>query len=143
MKKIRILAIFAVLVVILIPLTVSAAGVFYCSTSVTTGGTGSITDPWACSTAAELDTVINDVVCDTYNGGYLYQVYPDSYRYHIVTWYSVDDCRVTSTTDYAGIPPYTGVDVPTPYIIGAVALVGAGLLAVGMVLRRKKAAVLS
>jgi len=96
MKKIRILAIFAVLVAILIPLTVSAAGVFYCSTSVTTGGTGSISDPWACSTAAQLDTVINDNICDIYSGGYLYQVYPDSYRYHVVTWYSVDDCRVTS-----------------------------------------------
>jgi hypothetical protein len=140
MKKIRLLAIVAVLIALLIPVYVSAAGVFYCSTSVTTGGSGTIDDPWACSDDTQLDSVINDQICDVYYGGSLYQVFPSSYRYHVVTWYSATDCRVTSTADYAGVPPYTGVDVPTPYIIGAVALAGAGLLAAGIVLRRKKIA---
>ncbi|MCJ7718101.1 MAG: hypothetical protein MUO54_16490 [Anaerolineales bacterium] len=138
MKKMRILAILAVLIAVLIPGLVSAAGTFYCSTSVTTGGTGSLDDPWACSDDTQLDTVINDQICDIYAGGDLYQIFPDSYRYHVVTWYSVDDCRVTATYDYAGGPPYTGVDVPTPYIVGAVALAGAGLLAAGIMIRRKK-----
>jgi len=33
------------------------------------------------------------------------------------------------------------VDLPTPYIVGAVALVGAGLVAAGVVIRRKRVAV--
>ena len=141
MKKLRIIAVLAIMIAVLIPVAVSAAGVFYCSTSVTTGGVGSYYDPWACSTDEQLDTVIDDRICDIYTGGYLYQIFPDSYRYQVITWYSVDDCRVTSSVDYAGIPPYTGVNVPTPYIVGAVALVGAGLLAAGIVWRRKRAAV--
>lgn len=138
MKKFRILTLMAVLVALLIPATVSAAGVFYCSTSVLSGGDGSLGDPWVCSDAAELDVVINDQICDIYNGGYLYQIFPSSYRYHVVTWYSASDCRVTSTVDYAGTPPYTGVEFPTPYLVGGAVVLGAGLLAVGMYLRRKK-----
>jgi len=141
MKKLRILAIFAILIAVMIPVAVSAAGVFYCSTSITVGGTGTQGDPWACSDDTQLDTVINDEVCDIYSGGTLYQIFPDSYRYHEVTWYSDTDCRVTSTVDYVGYPPSTGVDLPTPYIVGAVAVVGAGLLAVGLVIRRKRVAV--
>jgi len=141
MKKIRIIALVAVLIALLIPVAVSAGGVFYCSTSVTTGGTGSYSNPWACSTDDQLDYVINDVICDTYYGGYLYQIFPGSYRYHVITWYSTNDCRVTYSADYSGYPPYTGVDVPVPLIIGAVALVGTGLLVAGMAIRRKKSAV--
>ncbi|NQS91363.1 MAG: hypothetical protein HQ574_03055 [Chloroflexi bacterium] len=140
MKKFRVLAIFAILVAIMIPSAVSAAGTFYCSSTVTTGGTGTLTDPWACSDATQLDSVINDQVCDIYSGGDLYQLFPDSYRYHVVTYYSVTDCRVTATYDYAGYPPYTGVNIATPYIIGIVALAGAGLVAAGFFIRRKRAA---
>jgi hypothetical protein len=141
MKKLRIIAILAILIAILIPVTVNAGGVFYCSTSITVDGTGSYTDPWACSDDTQLDTVINDYICDTYSGGYLYQIFPDSYRYHVITWYSDVDCRVTSTTDYAGYPPSTGVDLPTPWIVGGVAVLGAGLVAAGILLRRKRAVV--
>ncbi len=138
MKKFRMIAILAVLLAVLIPGTVSAAGVFYCSTTDATGGVGSIDDPWACTDAAELAIVINDQICDIYSGGYLYEVFPTSYRYHVVTWYSVDDCRVTSSVDYAGIPPYTGVELPTPYIVGGAVVLGAGLLVAGIMLRKKK-----
>ncbi len=141
MKKLRFLAILAVMIALMVPVAVSAAGVFYCSTSVTTGGSGTLGDPWACSDDTQLDSVINDMICDTYFGGSLYQIFPDSYRYHVITWYSAVDCRVTSTTDYAGGPPYTGVNLPTPYIFGAVTLVGVGLLAAGIVIRRKRVAV--
>lgn len=140
MKKFRILAIFAILVAIIIPTTVSAAGTFYCSSTVTTGGTGTLSDPWACSDATQLDSVINDQVCDIYSGGDLYQLFPNSYRYHVVTYYSVTDCRVTATYDYAGYPPYTGVNIATPYIVGIVALAGAGLVAAGFFIRRKRTA---
>jgi len=142
MKKLRnilLIAIFAVIVVGLVPSAVNAAGTFYCSTSVTTGGTGTLDDPWACSDATQLDSVVNDQICDIYSGGDLYQLFPSSYRYHVITWYSATDCRVTATYDYAGYPPYTGVNVATPYVIGAVALVGVGLIAAGyVILRRRK-----
>ena len=141
MKKLRmilIIAIFAVMVVGLIPTAVEAAGTFYCSTSVTTGGSGTLDDPWACSDAAQLQSVIDDQVCALYSGGDLYQIFPSSYRYHVVTWYSATDCRVTATYDYAGYPPYTGVDVASPYIVGAVALVGAGLVAAGIIIIRRR-----
>lgn len=140
MKKLQIIlviTIVAAMLVVLVPGEVDAAGVFYCSTSVTTGGDGSYDNPWACSTEDQLQSVIDDSICDIYFGGSLYQVFPSSYTYKVVTWYSSDDCRVTSSTDYAGAPPYTGVDVPTPYIVGAVALAGAGMLAAGIYLRRK------
>jgi hypothetical protein len=140
MKKFRILAIFAILVAVIIPTAVSAAGTFYCSSTVTAGGTGTLSDPWACSDATQLDSVINDQVCDIYSGGDLYQLFPNSYRYHVVTYYSVTDCRVTATYDYAGYPPYTGVNIATPYIVGIVALAGAGLVAAGFFIRRKRTA---
>ncbi len=142
MKKLRnilLIAVFAVMVVGMVPTAVNAAGTFYCSTSVTTGGTGTLSDPWACSDATQLDTVINDQICDLYSGGDLYQLFPNSYRYHVVSWYSITDCRVTATYDYAGYPPSTGVDLATPYVIGIVALVGVGLVATGyVILRRRK-----
>jgi hypothetical protein len=141
MKKFRILAIVAVLIAVLIPVAVNAGGVFYCSTNITSGGSGSYYNPWACSTAAQLDYVIDDRICDIYHGGYLYQIFTNSYRYNIITWYSADNCRVTYSADYTGYPPYTGVEVPVPIIIGVVALVGTGMLVAGLALRRKKNAV--
>jgi hypothetical protein len=138
LRKILIVAIFAVMVVGLVPSSVNAAGTFYCSTTVLSGGTGTLDDPWACSDDTQLQSVIADQICDLYSGGDLYQLFPSSYRYHVVTWYSTTDCRVTATYDYAGYPPYTGVDIATPYMIGIIALVGAGLVAAGYVLIRRR-----
>ncbi len=36
-----------------------------------------------------------------------------------------------------GLPPGTGIDLPAPVIIGGLALIGAGLLAVGILVRRR------
>lgn len=140
MKKLRLIAVLAIMAAMLIPVAVTAAGTFYCSSSVTIGGTGTLTDPWACSDATQLQSVIDDQICAIYNGGDLYQLFPASYRYHVVTFYSLDDCRVTATYDYAGYPPSTGVEIGTPYIVGGVALLGAGLVAAGLLIRRKRAA---
>ena len=139
MKKFRLIAILAIMIALLIPGAVNAAGTFYCSASVVAGGTGTLADPWACSDAIQLQTVIDDEICDVYSGGDLYQIFPASYRYHVVTWYSVDDCRVTASYDYAGYPPSTGVEIGAPYIVGGVALLGAGLVAAGLLIRRKRA----
>lgn len=38
---------------------------------------------------------------------------------------------------YEDLPPGTGIDLPAPVIIGGLALMGAALLAVGMVVRRR------
>ena len=141
MKKFRLLIIVVVLIALIIPVAVSAAGTFYCSANVTSGGTGTYWDPWACSTDAQLDTIIDDVICDQYYGGYLYQIFSTSYRYRVITWYSATDCRVTYTADYSGYPPYTGVEVPVPLIIGGAAVVGALMLLAGIMLRRRRISV--
>jgi hypothetical protein len=36
-----------------------------------------------------------------------------------------------------GLPPDTGIDLPAPIIVGGLALLGAALLAVGTVMRRR------
>ena len=142
MKKLRtilVIAIFAVMALGVIPTAVDAAGTFYCSTSVTTGGSGTLVDPWACSDDTQLQSVIDEQICAVYSGGDLYQLFPSSYRYHVVTWFSADDCRVTASYDYAGYPPSTGAEVPTPIIVGGVAILGAGLVAAGyIIIRRRK-----
>jgi len=38
---------------------------------------------------------------------------------------------------YEDLPPGTGIDLPAPLIIGGLALIGAGLLAAGMMVRRR------
>lgn len=39
-----------------------------------------------------------------------------------------------------GLPPGTGIELPTPIIVGGLAVIGAGLLAVGILLRRRTVA---
>lgn len=139
MKKYRIIAVLAIMIALLIPGAVNAAGTFYCSTSVAVGGSGTLIDPWACSDATQLQSVVDDQICAIYSGGDLYQIFPASYRYHVVTWYSVDDCRITASYDYAGYPPSTGLEIGTPFIVGGVALLGAGLVTAGLLIRRRRA----
>jgi hypothetical protein len=38
---------------------------------------------------------------------------------------------------YPGLPPGTGIDLPAPLIVGGLALIGAGLLAAGVLVRRQ------
>jgi hypothetical protein len=138
MKKIRILAIAALVAAVLIPAAVLAGGTFYCSTTAATDGDGTLNNPWMCTTEEELNTVIDDRICATYLGGNLYEIFPDSYTLHVITYYSASDCRVTSSTDFAGFPPDTGVNIPTPVIVAGAALAGAGLVAAGIFLKNKQ-----
>jgi hypothetical protein len=138
MKKIRILMIVAVFIALLIPVAVSAAGVFYCSASISSGGDGSYAYPWACSTDAQVNSIINDVICRQYNGGHLYRIFANSYVYYRITPVAatVPQCTVTQT-EYPGYPPNTGPDLPLPLILGTAAVIGVVLVGAGLTLRRR------
>jgi len=142
MKKMRIIMVAAVLMMLLIPTAVSAAGTFYCSALKSSGGVGTYANPWACSTDAQLNTVIYVYVCYQYGGGHLYQVYENSYIYYRIERVPVVtgqyECRITFRGEYPGFPPDTGPDIPLPLILGAAAVAGGLLLVAGITLRRRR-----
>ena len=138
MKKMRILLIAAVLIALLIPTTVLAAGTFYCSALISSGGNGSYASPWACSSDSQLNTIIYDYICFRYNGGYLYRIFSGSYvLYRIDYLASTQECSVNGT-EYPGYPPDTGPDLPISLVLASAGAVGAILLIAGLTLRRKK-----
>lgn len=137
MKKIRILFLVAILIAVLIPVAVSAAGVFYCSTLIASGGNGTYTYPWACSTDAQLQNIIYDIICYRYYGGQLYQIFSGYYVFHRITWVGTGQTCTVTSTEYPGYPPNTGVDLPLPLILGSVAVAGVVLVGAGLMLRRK------
>ncbi len=144
MKKMRITLITAAtlaatVIALLTPASASALGVFYCSYMITEGGDGSYANPWACNTGEQFDYIVYDVICPLYGGGHLYRIYDDNYVYYLVEW-DGDDCEATFVVGYPGYPPNTGVELTPPLITGAAIAGGAGLLLVGLTLRRKKRA---
>lgn len=48
-------------------------------------------------------------------------------------------CRIDPDNEgcFEGLPPGTGIDLPTPVIVGGLAVIGAGLLAAGVLVRRR------
>jgi LPXTG-motif cell wall-anchored protein len=140
MKKFRILLILAVLVALMIPVAVQAAGTFYCSTLISSGGDGSYAYPWACSTNEQFNTIVYDYICERYGGGYLYRIYSGSYVYYQIEWIGGEQpyCDITYTMEYPGYPPNTGPDFPIPLLLGAAASVGLLLVGAGLVMRRRK-----
>ena len=86
MKKLRYVLIVAILLAVLIPFTVQAAGTFYCSASYSGDGSGTFANPWGCSTQQELDYVINTLICGRYGGGVLYRLFPTSYVFYDIVW---------------------------------------------------------
>jgi len=139
MKKMRILMVAAVLIVLLIPFSVQAAGTFYCSALLASGGHGTYASPWACSTQAQLDTVIYDYICNGYGGGTLYRILATSYVYYRIEWIpGSQTCQITYTAEYPGYPPNTGPELPLPLMIAGGVAVGAILVVAGLTLRRKE-----
>jgi hypothetical protein len=142
MSKLRIALVAALLVALLSPFAVLAAGTFYCNTGITSGGNGTYASPWACNTPDQLHYVIYDLVCARYGGGVLYAIRPGGYTYYNIAYTSQNGqwvCNITYQADYPGYPPNTGVDLPAPLIAalaGAAALV---LVVAGLLLRRKTA----
>jgi LPXTG-motif cell wall-anchored protein len=142
MKKLWVLLVVAVIVSLVLPGSASAAGYFYCSTLLQSGGNGTFGSPWACATEDQLNNLIDDVICQQYYGGTLYRIYTDAYVIYWITWVgSEQSCQVTVSQRFPGYPPNTGPeDFPLPLLLGGVAIVAVGLLAGGLALRRKKEA---
>jgi LPXTG-motif cell wall-anchored protein len=137
MKKIHIMILSAVLIAALIPATVSAAGVFYCSALKASGGAGTWANPWACSTDAQVNNLI-ETICLDYYGGHLYRIFDNYYVYYRIEWGGVNTrCTVTSTR-YPGYPPNTGVELPMPLMLAGGAALGLLLVGAGVFLRRGK-----
>jgi hypothetical protein len=65
---------------------------------------------------------------------------PDgTWQYRVRLLQEDGSCPIDPQNDlcYDGLPPGTGIDLPAPLIVGGLAVVGAGLLGVGLVLRRR------
>lgn len=140
MKKIRILFIVAVIIASLIPVAVYAQGVWYCSTLIAEGGNGSYAYPWACGTNAQFDYIVYDVICEQHGGGFLYRIYSGSYVFYEIGSVDGGQCDIIYQNEFPGYPPDTGVELPMPLILGAVAVGGSALLLTGLALRRRKVA---
>jgi len=68
--------------------------------------------------------------CTTAEGAWLFRVRE---------WHSDGTCPVIQPDDgwMKGLPPGTGIDLPAPVIVGGLALIGAGLVAAGLLVRRR------
>jgi len=139
MLKLRVALLLAFLLAVMIPISVMAAGTFYCSTLKSTGGDGSYQNPWPCSSDQEFDVVVFDYICNIYDDGSLYRIYANSYIFYRLEWRTENNarvCRIASSAEYPGAPPNTGVEFSMPLILGGVLLAGAVLLSAGFFLRR-------
>lgn len=142
MNKIRTAIILAVLIGLLIPATVSAAGTFYCSDLIASGGNGTFAYPWACSTEQQFNQVVQ-VICNQYSGGNLYRIFIDSYVFYRIEWITQNNqrvCTIVYQSEYPGYPPNTGPDIPYPLVLGSAMTGGAVLILAGLALRKKRVA---
>jgi len=126
------------LIAVLIPMAVSAEGVWYCDAFSESGGSGTWHDPWGCELEEEFDAIAFEKIGILYGGGFLYEIEADGYTVHEIAL--VDgEYVIVSSTEFAGYPPNTGIeDLPMPVILGAVAVGGAALVLAGWLIRRKK-----
>jgi hypothetical protein len=138
MNKLRVALVIAVLVALMVPVTALAAGTYYCSTLLTSGGNGTYNYPWSCVDQEQLDYVIYDRICNV-GGGYLYQIYSGYYVYYVIEWVN-GQCTITHQTRHDGYPPNTGVDLPMPLLVGIAVGGGLVLVVAGLALRRKSTA---
>jgi hypothetical protein len=59
------------------------------------------------------------------------------WSYRIRELRSDGTCPIQDETCYACLPPGTGIDLPGPVIVGGLAIIGLGMLAVGVVIRTR------
>lgn len=127
-------AILALVGFFLLPLPAWADNTYFCNASVSQGGNGSATSPWACADDAQLEAVLN-TVC-TNGGGTLYRSLSDSFVTYNVEVAENAGCTVASQIT-PGQPPTSGGDSLSSVLLLAVGLVGAAALIVGLVLRSR------
>ena len=135
----------------------SAAGDYYCSADVLTGGQGTAAEPWACVTVDQFNARVADV-CRA-GGGTLHFLFTGGY----VTYAVNPDCSVTPSSPNPGTPdsditivdipnpsvpspdpsvpspttpPTAGGDLPLPSLVMLALLAAGGLIAAGVLLRR-------
>jgi hypothetical protein len=78
------------------------------------------------------DPILYELCCDcSVKGG--------TWKYRIREWKADGTCPVTQPAQgwNNGLPPGTGIDLPAPVIIGGLAILGAGFLAAGVLVRRR------
>ena len=79
------------------------------------------------------DPILYEMCCDcTTTAG--------SWKYRLREWHADGTCPITQPAEggwLTGLPPGTGIDLPAPLIIGGLAVIGAGLLAAGVLVRRR------
>ncbi len=139
MKRRSIVLLVVLVLALAIPVTVYAAGYYYCTTLLTSpGGNGTFNYPWGCSTNDQLNHVIYDLIC-SYGGGVLYQIYSDSYVYYQIAWVG-NVCQITFQARYPGYPPNTGVEFPLPLVVGVAIGAAILLVVVGLLFRRRSMA---
>jgi hypothetical protein len=78
------------------------------------------------------DPILYELCCDCTTAA-------GSWKYRIREWRADGTCPVVDPGEgwYEGLPPGTGIDLPVPVIVGGLALIGAGLLAAGLFVRRR------
>ena len=54
-----------------------------------------------------------------------------------IWWFDGDTCTLESEGWLEGLPPGTGIDLPVPVIIAGAVVLGGGLLAAGLLMRRR------
>ena len=138
MYKLRFALLAALVLALVIPVSVSAAGVFYCSALTASGGNGSYNSPWACPDQAAVDSLIYNTICPVYGGGTLYQILAGGYVQYNIT-YTYQQCTYTYTR-HPGYPPNTGVDIPAPLLVSLAVGAAALLIVAGLWLRRRSTA---
>jgi hypothetical protein len=78
------------------------------------------------------DPVIYEMCCDcgTAEGTWMFRVRE---------WQDDGTCPLSTDVEgwVEGLPPGTGIDLPTPLIVGGLAVLGAALVATGLVVRRR------
>jgi hypothetical protein len=124
--------ILAIVGFLLLPLVARADTVYFCNASVSQGGNGSATSPWACADDAQLEAVLN-TVC-TNGGGTLYRSLSESFVTYNVEAVANAGCTVASQIT-PGQPPTSGGDSLSSTLLLAVGLLGAAALIIGLVLR--------
>lgn len=121
---------------VLLPLTVRADNTYFCSASVSEGGNGSATSPWACADETQLEAAINTVCAN--GGGTLLRSLGEDFVTYAVQPVENAGCTVTSEVS-PGQPPTAGGDSLLSPVLLAVGVIGVAALILGVVLRARPA----